>query len=328
MSPRCVPAVHATAARAGVRVPGRWRTFWLAWGLLMLALLPGFAGAQALQPVPALSARVMDQTGTLDAATLASLEERLAGFEAAQGSQVVVLMVATTAPEDIADFTQRLGDAWKIGRRDVGDGVLFVVAKDDRRMRIAPAKNLEGAIPDLLARRIIDQAVAPAFRSGDFGGGIRAGVEQILARIQGEDLPLPQAAGQQGSDGFQTMDLLIFLLFALPIASGVLRGMFGNKLGSLLTGGGTGLLAWALTSVFWIAVGVGLLGVLAALFLQFLPSTPAAGRGGRGGRGPWGGAGGDLGGGGFGGRGGSFGGGGFRSGGGGSFGGGGASGGW
>ncbi|MDP2262630.1 MAG: TPM domain-containing protein [Hydrogenophaga sp.] len=323
-----LPAVRAPVAPTGVRVWSLWCTFWVACGLLLVALLPGPSQAQALQPVPALSARVMDQTGTLDAATLASLEERLAGFEAAHGSQVVVLMVATTAPEDIADFTQRLGDEWKIGRRDVGDGVLFVVAKDDRRMRIAPAKDLEGAIPDLIARRIIDQAVAPAFRSGDFGGGIRAGVEQILARIQGEDLPLPQAAAPAGSNGFQSMDLLIFLLFAVPIASGVLRSIFGNKLGSLITGGGAGLLVWVLTSVFWIAVGAGLLGVLAALFLQFLPSTPTGGRGGRGGRGPWGGMGGGMGGGGFGGRGGGFGGGGFRSGGGGGFGGGGASGGW
>lgn len=296
----------------------------LGWAALLVALGIFPAWAQTLQPVPELRARVMDQTGTLDAATLASLEERLAAFEAAQGSQVVVLMVATTAPEDIADFTQRLGDAWKIGRRDVGDGVLFVVAKDDRRMRIAPAKNLEGAIPDLLARRIIEQAVAPAFRTGDFGGGIRAGVEQILARIQGEDLPLPgDAAASKG--GFESVDLLVFLLFAVPILSGVLRGIFGNKLGSLLTGGGTGLLAWGMTSAVWIGIMAGLLGIVAALFLQFLPAASSVGRSGRGGRGggPWGGMGGGGFGGGFGG-----GGGGFRSGGGGNFGGGGASGGW
>lgn len=282
--------------------------------------------AQGLLPVPELNARVIDQTGTLDAPAKAALEERLAAFEQSRGSQVVVVMVPTTAPEDIADYTQRLGDAWKIGRRDVGDGVLFVIAKDDRRMRIAPAKTLEGAIPDLMARRILDQAVAPAFRRGDYAGGIQAGVDQILARIRGEDLPLPAADSGSGnrSGGFEWMDLVIFMVFAVPFISLALRQMFGNKLGTLLTGLGAGGLAWSLTSVLWIAIGAGLIGMLAALFMQFMPaSTPSSGR--RGG-GHWGGPGGGWGGGGRGG--GGLGGGGFGSGGGGNFGGGGASGGW
>ncbi len=289
---------------------------WLA--ALGLWLCAGLAAAQGLQPVPELRARVMDQTGTLDAAALAAIEAKLAAFERSRGSQVVVLMVATTAPEDIADYTQRLGDAWKIGRKEVGDGVLFVIAKDDRRLRIATAKTLEGAIPDLMARRILDQAVTPAFRSGDYAGGIQAGVDQILARIAGEDLPLPNATAS-AADGFQPMDLLIFIVFAVPLIASVLRGIFGNRFGSLLTGLGSGGLAWLLTSVVWIAIGAGLLGMLAALFMQFLPTTPRSGRGGHGG---WGSTGG-FGGGGFG-----SGGGGFGSGGGGNFGGGGASGGW
>ncbi|RJP64217.1 MAG: YgcG family protein [Comamonadaceae bacterium] len=297
----------------------------LALGLWLLCAL---ALAQGLQPIPELRARVIDQTGTLDAASVAAIEAKLAAFEQSNGSQVVVVMVATTAPEDIADYTQRLGDAWKIGRADVGDGVLFVIAKDDRRLRIATAKALEGAIPDLMARRILDGAVTPAFRSGDYAGGIQAGVDQILARIRGEDLPLPtaQAARTGGGAGdFDGMEVLVFLVFAVPMASAVLRGIFGNKIGTLLTGVGAGGLAWALTAVLWVAIGAGLLGMLAALFLQFLPASPAggSGRGGRGGG--WGGGG--FGGGG--GRSGGFGGGGgFSSGGGGNFGGGGASGGW
>ena len=280
--------------------------------------------AQGLVPVPALSARVIDQTATLDAASIAALEAKLAAFEQSNGSQVVVLMVPTTAPEDIADFTQRVGDAWKIGRADVGDGALFVIAKEDRRLRIATAKALEGAIPDLMARRILDGAVTPAFRQGDYAGGINAGVDQILARIRGEDLPLPDASAAQraaGSSDFEWMDALIFLVFAIPMLSGLLRGMFGNKLGTLFTGVGAGALAWVLTAVVWVAIGAGLLGMLAALFMQFLPAA-ALGGSGRGGRGGWGGG---LGGGGFGG---GRGGGGFSSGGGGNFGGGGASGGW
>ncbi|MDP3834281.1 MAG: TPM domain-containing protein, partial [Hydrogenophaga sp.] len=263
----------------------------LALGLWLLCAL---ALAQGLQPIPELRARVIDQTGTLDAASLAAIEAKLAAFEQSNGSQVVVVMVATTAPEDIADYTQRLGDAWKIGRAEVGDGVLFVIAKDDRRLRIATAKALEGAIPDLMARRILDGVVTPAFRSGDYAGGIQAGVDQILARIRGEDLPLPtaQAARTGGGAGdFDGMEVLVFLVFAVPMASAVLRGIFGNKIGTLLTGVGAGGLAWALTAVLWVAIGAGLLGMLAALFLQFLPASPAggSGRGGRGGG--WGGGG-------------------------------------
>ena len=294
------------------------------WGVVV------FAAAQGLVSVPALSARVIDQTATLDAASLNALEAKLAAFEQSNGSQVVVLMVPTTAPEDIADFTQRVGDAWKIGRADVGDGALFVIAKDDRRLRIATAKALEGAIPDLMARRILDSAVTPALRQGDYAGGINAGVDQILARIRGEELPLPNASAAQraaSSSDFEWTDALIFLVFAVPMLSGLLRGMFGNKLGTVFTGLGAGALAWVLTAVAWVAIGAGLLGMLAALFMQFLPAASLGGGSGRGGRGGgWnGGMGGDMGGGGFGG---GRGGGGFSSGGGGNFGGGGASGGW
>lgn len=303
------------------RSPGPW----LGW--LLIACLGIFwlapVSAQSVLPVPALQARVMDQTQTLSPQALSALEQKLAAFEQAKGTQIVVLMVPTTAPEDITDFTQRLGDAWKIGRRDVGDGVLFVIAKDDRRLRIAPAKALEGAIPDLMAKRIIDQAVTPAFKRGDFAGGIEAGVDQILALVAGEALPLPEANTSTSPNRLSGSDLLIFMVFAVPILSTVLRGIFGNKLGTLVGGGAAGGLAWMLTQVLWIAIGAGLLAMVVALFMQLSPAMPRSSRGGRGGH--WGG-------GGMGGHGGGWssggGGGGFGSGGGGNFGGGGASGGW
>lgn len=287
---------------------------WLLWAAVVWG--------QAVLPLPELSSRVIDQTETLDAAQQAALESRLATFETQRGTQIVVVLVPTTQPEDIADYTQRLSDAWKIGRQDVGDGVLFVVAKNDRRVRIATSKTLEGAIPDLVARRIIDQAVTPAFRRNDFAGGIEAGIDQIITRVTGENLPLPEAGGGPEDAGFAPMDLLIFLVFAVPMFSAVLRSLFGNKLGTLLTGASAGAIAWVLTAVVWVAVGAGLLAMLAALFFQMLPSMPSSGRGRRGG--DWGGGG--FGGGGHGG--GWSGGGGFSSGGGGNFGGGGASGSW
>lgn len=290
---------------------------------LALGLGAALAWAQGLSPIPELRARAMDFTGTLDAAALQRIEERLAGFERERGTQIVVVMVASTSPEDIADYTQRLGDAWKIGRREVGDGLLFVIAKDDRRMRIAPAKTLEGAIPDLLARRILDQAVAPALRRGDFAGGIDAGLTQIMAAVRGEALPLPsQESSSQGGAGDWT-DGLVFLLFAVPMVAGFMRRAFGRALGIPLTGAASGVIAWLLTSVLWVSAGAALLGMLVAVLARFMPvSTPSSrGRGGHGGG--WGGGGWS----GSGGRGG-FGGGGFSSGGGGNFGGGGASGGW
>lgn len=290
---------------------------------LWAATVPS-ARAQNLLPVPTLSARVIDQTATLDGESRAAIESKLAAFEQSNGSQVVVLMVPTTAPEDITDYTQRVGDAWKIGRRDVGDGVLLVVATNDRRVRIATTKTLEGAIPDLMAKRIIDQAITPAFKRGDFAGGINAGLDQILALIKGEALPAPNATDtNRGPIGQfrNASDLLIFMVFAVPIISSVLRGLFGNKMGTVLSGIGAGGLAWLLTYVVWIAIGAGLLAMVVALFMQLTPTVSRSRRSGHGGG--WGGGGSFGGSGGFG-----RGGGGFGSGGGGNFGGGGASGGW
>lgn len=279
------------------------------------------AEAQPLRDIPALSARVIDETGTLSDAQRQSLDARLAAIEQQHGSQVVLLMLPTTAPEDIASFANRVGNAWKIGRKQVGDGVLVVVAKDDRRMRIEVAKALEGAIPDIAAARIIDDAMKPRFRTGDYAGGLDAAVQQIGARIAGEGLPLPQGANQgRGTpqlDDTNWTDLAIFLFFGVMVAGPVLRRLFGQRLGGLAMGAATGVLAFVVTSSLLLAGGA----ALAALLYTWIfagHSMPAVGHGGirSGGRGGWGG---DSGG-GFGG--------GFGSGGGGDFGGGGASGDW
>ena len=301
--------------------------------LFFIAFWPWAVQAQPVLPVPALSARVIDQTATLSAADLQALEGRLQALEAKSGSQVVVLLVPTTAPEDIAAYAFRVASSWKIGRRDIGDGLLLVVAKNDRRMRIEVARKLEGAIPDLAAARIIDQAMAPRFREGDYAGGIGAALDQIGARIAGEALPAPaqQGAGA-GDQGFDLGQLAIFLFFGVMVAGPVVRRLFGNRFGSVVMGGGTGALAYLLTASALLAGGAG----IAALLLTLLSnSRGGGGRGGRGGGGPFIGGGGlgglgGLGGGFGGGRSGGFGGGGggFSSGGGGSFGGGGASGGW
>ena len=287
---------------------------WLPFGMLAVQ-------AQGVLPVPALTGHVMDSTGTLTAAQQSALEGKLTAFEQSRGAQVVVLMIPSSQPEDIAAYAQRIGDSWKIGRKNIGDGLLLVVAKNDRKVRIETTKALEGAIPDLAASQIIESAITPRFRQGDFAGGLDAAADQIMARITGEKLPAPAPAGparRGNSTGFDWTNLAIFLFFAVPIGGRVLSSIFGRKLGSVATGGAVGVLAWLFTS----SVLIGAIAALAGLVFALVASLGSLGRGGLGGFG-----GGGFGGGGFGGRSGG-GGGGFSSGGGGNFGGGGASGGW
>ena len=298
----------------------------LAIGLVLLtafyaALLP-VALAQDVQPIPALTAHVIDQTDTLNAAQRQALESKLTVFEQKRGAQIVVLIVATTLPEDIAAFAQRVGDNWKIGRKNIGDGLLLVVAKDDRKVRIETTKALEGAIPDLAARQIIDNAITPRFRQNDFAGGLDAAADQIMARITGENLPAPADRGQtrKSGSGLSWTDLAVFLFFAVPIGGRVLSSMFGRKLGAAATGGAVGVLAWLFTS----SLLIGGIAAVAGLVFALITSLGSLGSVGRGRSSGWGGGFG----GGSGGFGGGGGGGGFSSGGGGNFGGGGASGGW
>lgn len=305
-----------TVARALATTLGRA----LPWLLASLLLAAPPARAQTLQPVPPLSARVIDLTATLSEPQRAALESKLAAFETKTGSQMVLLLVPTTQPEDIADYTQRVGDVWKIGRRDVGDGLLIVVAKDDRRVRIAPAKALEGAVPDLAAKQIIEGTLTPAFRQGDFAGGLNAAVDRLAARITGEALPAPSRdRGARQATGLDLEELAIFFFVGVPIVGAVLTGVMGRRLGSLATGGVAGTIGWWLSASLLLGVAAGLV----ALVLVGVLGVGAAGRRGGGHGGPpiiWGGGGGGGWGGGDGG--------GFSSGGGGDFGGGGASGDW
>ncbi|RZI82404.1 MAG: hypothetical protein EOP38_16140, partial [Rubrivivax sp.] len=199
---------------------------WLSWLTAMALVLGMCATAHAaddggVQAVPALSARVIDQTGTLNEAQRQALEGKLAGVESRLGTQMVLLMVPSTQPEDISAYAQRVADTWKIGRREVGDGLLLVVAKNDRRVRIEVAKTLEGAIPDLAAKQVIDRAITPAFKAGDFAGGLNQAIDQLAARVQGEHLPLPTEAQAQRPaterHGFQWDDLGVFLFVGVPV---------------------------------------------------------------------------------------------------------------
>lgn len=276
--------------------------------LFTLALL-FFAGGAALaqQPVPPLKARVTDQTSTLQTDQIAALESQLQAFESAKGSQIAVLLVPSTQPETIEQYAIRVADGWKLGRKGVDDGAILLVAKDDRAVRIEVGYGLEGAIPDAVAKRVIEEVMLPRFREGDYYGGIDAGVERLLALARGESLPPPQQ--QRRGAGEDPLGKLAPLLFAALVVGQFLRRALGPLLGGLVVGGGLFGLGWLLSGAFGLAMLLGIGGFVLTLF-----GVGALGGG-------W------SSGGGFG-RGGGLGGGGFGGGGGGGFGGGGASGRW
>ena len=297
--------------------------------LLVLAVAVAQTSTADLRPIPKLSARVTDLTGMLTAEQQNALEQKLAAFEAAKGSQLAVLIVPTTHPEEIEQYSIRVVEQWKLGRGSVGgrkvdDGALLLIAKDDHRVRIEVGYGLEGVLTDAMSNRIISETIVPAFREGNFYEGIDGGLDQMMKLIQGEPLPPPEHAWRPG-EHHGGSPLLPELLFAVLVGSVVLRAIFGRTLGSVFTGVGAGALVWlagyALALAGLAAAGAFLLTMLmGAVRGSGWSSSPRSGGFGGG----WGGFGGGLGG-GFGS--GGFGGGGF-SGGGGGFGGGGASGSW
>jgi uncharacterized protein len=288
----------------------------------LLALLLCWAvTAFADVAVPPLTGRVVDQTGTLSSGDIDRLTQTLKNLELRKGSQVAVLIVPTTQPETIEQFSIRVADAWKVGRKKIDDGAILVVAKDDRRLRIEVGYGLEGALPDVTTKRIIDEIITPKFRSGDFAGGISAGVDRIIGVIDGEPLPAPPQRQQQQQSSDLTWllnPLNPFTIIAILVLGGVMRGIFGRLFGSLTTGSLIGLVAWF---VFGSLIVSALAGIVASVFTLFSDSITAPVQGGGGG---WVGGGGGAwsGGGSSSSDSGSF------SGGGGSFGGGGASGSW
>lgn len=264
--------------------------------------------------MPPLNVRVTDLTGTLSKDQAATLDQRLAAFEVRKGAQIAVLLVPTTRPETIEQFGIRVAEKWKIGRANVDDGVIVIVAKDDRALRIEVGYGLEGAVPDLKASRIIREIITPRFRQNDYYGGIAAGTQAVMGLVEGEDLPPPKAQRATGDRGFGNLEsYFMILLIGFTILGGILTTLLGRFIGSVLTGAAAGLAAWVLASTLFVA---GIVGLIAFVF------TLARGATGFGSTGSHRGGGWSGGGGSFGGGGGSFGGGG------GSFGGGGASGRW
>src|SRR6201996_6964557 len=199
--------------------------------------------ASAQVPVPPLTGRVVDQTATLSAGETDALTQRLKDLETRKGSQVAVLIVPTTQPESIEQFSIRVAEAWKIGRKKIDDGALLVVAKNDRKLRIEVGYGLEGSLTDATASRIINEIITPKFRSGDFAGGISDGVGRMISVIAGEQLPAPEPT-QSFNEPADLEDLFPILLFVAIIVGGLSRALLGRLAGSVATGGIIGVVAW------------------------------------------------------------------------------------
>ena len=279
-----------------------------AFAAAILACVASIALAQDVA-VPALTGRVIDQTGTLSEAQRAALDEKLAAFERKRGSQVAVLVVPTTAGEAIEDFATRVTDSWKLGRKGVDDGVLFVVAKNDRKLRIHTGRGVQGTLTDALSKRIVSDIVAPRFREGDFARGIDEGVEAILKAIEGEELPLPKAKSGHGAHtGTSPADFLILAFFLVPFVAMIVRGIFGRLFGAGITSGITGVAAWFLVGSLAVGIVAAIVAFLITLFMGSGVSRGARSGGWIPVGGGWsgGGGGGGFGGGGFSGGGGGF----------------------
>jgi uncharacterized protein len=282
--------------------------------LAALMLCWAFA-AMADVAVPPLTGRVVDRTATLSSSDIASLDQTLKDFETKKGSQIAVLIVPTTQPETIEQYSLRVAEAWKIGRKKTDDGAILVVAKDDRKLRIEVGYGLEGALTDVTSKRIIDEVITPKFRSGDFAGGISDGVNRILRVVDGEPLPAPAQRRQDSGLLSQLDPFNPFLIVAVIVIGGILRGALGRLFGSLATGGLVAALFWFIAASLALSVIGGIIAFIVTLIGDAMMSSGGVGRGGG-----W------VSGGGY--SGGSSSSGGGFSGGGGSFGGGGASGSW
>jgi uncharacterized protein len=242
--------------------------FWLGCWLVLFCQI-GVAEISTFVEIPKLERRVTDMTGTLNAEQTQALENKLAAFEAKKGSQIAVLIVPTTQPEDIAEYANKVRDLWGIGRKGVDDGLIFLIAKNDRKFRLEVNYGLEGVIPDAIAKRITSEVVKPYFVNNDYIGGINAGIDKIISLIDGEALPEPtqQTHSQPNENGF------IFLLFGGLFAGSLLSSLFGRVTGGLIAGIGSGFIAAFL-------LGFGLGAILIGIIVFFLTSARSGGGGG------------------------------------------------
>lgn len=250
--------------------------------VILAFLLCWTSAALADVAVPPLTGRVVDLTATLLPDQAATLEQKLKDFEGRKGSQLAVLIVPTTQPETIEQYSLRVVEQWKLGRKKIDDGALLIVAKNDRKLRIEVGYGLEGALNDATSKRIIDEIITPKFRSGDFAGGISDGADRILKVIDGEPLPAPKPEGEL-PDLSAIGDYFPFLFIGTLFAGGFFRAIFGRLLGAAIAGGGIGLVMWFLIGTLPLAAIAAVIVFVITLIGDTMMSSGGGGRGGYGG---------------------------------------------
>jgi len=256
-------------------------------GWVFPALTASLAPALANVAVPPLVGRVVDQTGTLSSGDVATLNQTLRNFEARKGSQIAVLIVPTTDGEAIEQFSLRVAETWKIGRKKIDDGALIVVAKNDRHLRIEVGYGLEGALTDVTSKRIIDEVITPKFKSGDFAGGVSAGVNRIIRVIDGEKLPGVEPQHWQAPSLLSHIDP-VFALYVLFGFGAIMRNVLGALLGATVTGGVVGVLAWFISGSVGAALLATVMVFMMALVAEILAAANQGSAKGRRGRSGWG----------------------------------------
>ena len=238
--------------------------------MLLALLLTAFAAMPALAQdgvasIPELKTRVTDTTGTLSVEETTSLESELTALEKRKGAQLGVLIVPTTQPEDIAAYAIRVFDVWKLGRKNVDDGALLIIAKNDRRSRIEVGRGLEGAIPDAAAARILREYLTPKFRAGDFNGGIRDTTTALTALIDGEPLPEPWVENRDEASKPDPFHAIFLGLFGMFWAKAFF-GRLSRPARPLLVGGAAGALTYFIGASLFGALAVGIVGLLFGWF--------------------------------------------------------------
>jgi uncharacterized protein len=249
----------------------------------VFALLLFWASAAIAEvAVPPLTGRVVDQTGTLTSGYIETLNQRIRSFEQRKGSQIAVLIVPTTQPETIEQYSIRAAEAWKIGRRKIDDGALLVIAKNDHKLRIEVGYGLEGALTDVTSRRIIDEVIVPRFKTGDFAGGISEGLTRMIGVIDGERLPppAPEASHGPGPDWDQLSSFLPFSIFGALFVGGFLRSLFGSLMGSAVAGGVVGAITWFVFGSLVASAALGSLAFVIVLVADFFQMAGPSSRGG------------------------------------------------
>jgi uncharacterized protein len=258
---------------------------WRAKAVLLALFLCWAQAAFAEVAVPPLVGRVVDTTNTLNSSYIETLNQRIRSFEQRKGSQIAVLIVPTTEPETIEQYSIRAAEAWKIGRKKIDDGALLVIAKNDHKLRIEVGYGLEGALTDVTARRIIDEVIVPHFKTGDFAGGISDGLTRMIGVIDGERLPPPAPEASHGPepDWNALSSFVPFAFFGALFVGSFLRMLFGSLLGSVVAGGVVAVIAWYVVGSLIAAVALGGVAFLIVLIADAFQMAGPSGRGGYGG---------------------------------------------